>query len=197
MKKSLFLIIAMGVFQCGFAQDELNNKFKPIPPKDLKAKEAVPPKETPKPEPPVIAVQPDLLKLAEADLFKNPNLYKKEANTEGIFYRRNQYLGGFKTQSFTATVRYRDAAFVDGDKIKVYLNDQVIEPEVIMDGAFKGFKINLVNGINKIDFEALNEGFAAPNTAEFNVYDDKGTVIESSQWNVGTGYKAAILLLKE
>ncbi|GEP52228.1 hypothetical protein FNO01nite_29000 [Flavobacterium noncentrifugens] len=197
MKKSLFLIIAIGVFQCGFAQDELNNKFKAIPPKDLKVKEVIPPKETPKPEPPIVPAQPDLLKLAEAGLFKNSNLYKKEANTEGIFYRRNQYLGGFKTQSFTATVRYRDAAFVDGDKIKVYLNDQVIEPEVVMDGEFKGFKINLINGINKIDFEALNEGFASPNTAEFQVYDDKGTVIESSQWNVGTGYKAAIILLKE
>jgi len=197
MKKSLFLIIAIGVFECGFAQDELNNQFKPIPPKDLKVKETVLPKETPKPEPLVVADPPDLLKLAEDDLFKNPNLYKKEANTEGIFYRRNQYLGGFKTQSFTATVRYRDAAFVDGDKIKVYLNDQVIEPEVIMDGEFKGFKINLVQGINKIDFEALNEGFASPNTAEFQVYDDKGAVIESSQWNVGTGYKAAVLLLKE
>ena len=197
MKKSLFLIIAIGIFQYGFAQDELNNKFKPIPPKDLKVKETVPQKETPKPEPPVVAEPPDLLKLAEAELFKNPNLYKKEANTEGIFYRRNQYLGGFKTQSFTATVRYRDAAFVDGDKIKVYLNDQVIEAEVVMDGEFKGFKINLVSGINKIDFEALNEGFASPNTAEFQVYDDKGTVIESSQWNVGTGYKAAIILLKE
>jgi hypothetical protein len=42
-------------------------------------------------------------------------------------------------------------------------------------------------GVNRIDFEALNEGFAAPNTAELQVYDDKGRVIASSQWNIGRG----------
>ena len=72
----------------------------------------------------------------------NSNLYKKESNSAGVFYRRNQYLGSFKTKTFTSTIRYRDAAFVDGDKIKVYLNDKIIEPEVILDGAFKDFKIN-------------------------------------------------------
>ena len=35
---------------------------------------------------------------------------------------------------------YRDAAFVDGDKIKVYLNDKVIEPEVSLNGDFKSVK---------------------------------------------------------
>lgn len=92
---------------------------------------------------------------------------------------------------------YRDAAFVDGDKVKVYFNDQVIEPEVSLTSDFKSVKLNLVKGINKIDIEALNEGFASPNTAEFKVYDDKGQVISSSEWNVGTGYKAVIVLVKE
>jgi len=197
MKKILFLIIIIGISLQGRAQDELNNKFKPIPPKDPKVKETIPPAEVlPKIDLP-IPEKPDPLKIAESELFKNPLLYKQEANIEGVFYRRNQYLGGFRTKSFTATVRYRDAAFVDGDKIKVYLNDKVIEAEVVMDSEFNGFKLNLTEGINKIDFEALNEGSASPNTAEFQVYDDKGTVIESSQWNVGTGYKATILLLKE
>jgi len=79
----------------------------------------------------------------------------------------------------------------------VYLNDKIIQPEVVLDGAFKGFDIKLENGINKIDFEALNEGFASPNTAEFQVYDDKGIAITASQWNVGTGYKATIIIVKE
>lgn len=198
MKRILFLIIMICISLQGYAQDELTNKFKPIPAKKSKIKEVIPPKEImPKVEPPVVEEKPDPLKVNPEELFKDRNLYKQDANTEGIFYRRNQYLGSFKTKSFVSTVRYRDAAFVDGDKIKVSLNDKVIEPEVGLNGEFQGFKINLVQGINKIDFEALNEGFASPNTAEFQIYDDKGVAIEASQWNVGTGYKATIILVKE
>jgi hypothetical protein len=197
MKKILFLIIIAASFQV-YSQDELNRKNQSLPPKNSETKEVIPPTETPKTdEPPALAKDPIVLKINPDELFNNNALYKREANVEGIFYRRNEYLGGFVTKSFTSTIRYRDAAFVDGDKIKVYLNDKVIEPQVLLDGEYKGFKINLVKGINKIDFEALNEGSASPNTAEFQVYDDKGDVIESSQWNVGTGYKAVIILYKE
>jgi hypothetical protein len=35
--------------------------------------------------------------------------------------------------------------------------------------------LKLENGVNR--FEALNEGFAAPNTAEFQVYDDQRVLI--------------------
>lgn len=198
MKKTLFLIFIIGISLQGYAQDELNRKQQSIQPKNSENKEAIPPTETPPTEePPALSKEPIVLKINPEELFNNNILYKREANVEGVFYRRNEYLGGFVTKSFTSTIRYRDAAFVDGDKIKVYLNDKVIEPEVLLDGSYKGFKINLVKGINKIDFEALNEGSASPNTAEFQVYDDKGTVIESSQWNVGKGYKAVIILYKE
>lgn len=198
MKKILFLIIVISTSYHGYTQNELFNKFKPIPAKDSKIKEIIPPKEiTPKIDSPIVEKETESSQINPEELFKDSNLYKKENNSEGIFYRRNQYLGSFKTKSFISTIRYRDAAFVDGDKIKVYLNDKIIEPEVNLNGEFQEFKINLIQGINKIDFEALNEGFASPNTAEFQVYDDKGTVIESSQWNVGTGYKATIILIKE
>ena len=66
-----------------------------------------------------------------------------------------------------------------------------------MDGNFKVFDVKLEKGTNRIDFEALNEGFAPPNTAEFQVYDDKGKLISSSQWNIGIGYMATIIINKE
>lgn len=197
MKRILLLIIVIGVSMNGFSQEEIKGKNQSIPSKNAETKENPPAETLPKTDDPTIPKDPVTLKINPDELFKNNVFYKKEANVEGIFYRRNEYLGGFVTKSTTSTIRYRDAAFVDGDKIKVYLNDKVIEPEVLLDGEFKGFKINLVKGINKIDFEALNEGSASPNTAEFQVYDDKGVAIESSQWNVGTGYKAVIILYKE
>jgi hypothetical protein len=199
MKKILFFVIVLCISLNGYAQKEFDPKFKPIPAKKSKTKEVIPPKVvSPKITPPEVVKQPEPTpQFNPEDLFKDSNLYKKENNSKGIFYRRNQYLGSFKTKSFTSTIRYRDAAFVDGDKIKVYLNDKIMETEVVLDGEFKEFKIQLENGINKIDFEALNEGYASPNTAELKVYDDKGVVVSSSQWNVGTGYKATLLLVKE
>jgi hypothetical protein len=198
MKRVLFLIGMICISLQGFAQEEKNPNFKPIPPKNKEEKIVIPPREiTPKTETPAIVKKPDPYQINPEELFKNPYLYKKPNNSEGVFYRQNQYLGSFKTKAFTSTIRFRDAAFVDGDKIKVYLNDKVIHPEVSLSGEFQGFKINLVDGVNKIDFEALNEGFASPNTAQFEVYDDKGAVITIDQWNVGTGYKATIILIKE
>ncbi|NDP26967.1 MAG: hypothetical protein GZ087_06005 [Flavobacterium sp.] len=198
MKKILFLIIIAGMSLTGYAQEEFKPKFKAIPAKNSKIKKVIPPQViSPKVTPPEIVKAPVKEVANPEDIFLNTFLYKKESNTTGVFYRRNQFLGNFKTTSFTSTVRYRDAAYVDGDKIRVYLNDKIIEPEVVLDGGFKGFKIPLVDGVNKIDFEALNEGSASPNTAEFQVYDDKGVAITASQWNVGTGYKATIILTKE
>lgn len=197
MKKIILFIIILVMSLNGYAQEEFKTKFKAIPAKSPKTKLVIPPKVVaPKISPPELAKVPINDFVNPEDIFLNSNLYKKENNSQGIFYRKNQYLGSFKTTSFTSTIRYRDAAFVDGDKIKVYLNDKIIEPEVVLDGAFKGFQIKLEKGSNKIDFEALNEGFAAPNTAEFTVYDDRGVVV-SNQWNVGSGYKATIIIMKE
>lgn len=209
MRRILFLVFIICISLKGYAQDEFEAKFKPIPPKNMrqKIKKVKPPKKVlPIVKPPnSIAKKDSILPAVVAkddfinpeELFKDYTLYKKEANVSGIFYRRNQNLGVFKTKSIISKVRYRDAAFVDGDKIKVYLNDKVIQPEVSLEGDFKGFEIKLEKGINKIDFEALNEGFAPPNTAQFEVFDDKGILISGSQWNLGTGYKATIILVKE
>lgn len=189
----LFLIIVICMSLSGYAQDELGTKFKPIPPKNksLKIKKVIPPK-------------PDLPKITAPSPVKSPvplvplNVPKNDfIKPEGVVYRKNQDLGSFKTTSITSKIRYRDAAYVDGDRIRVYLNDKVIEYEVVLDGEFKGFEIKLEKGVNKIDFEALNEGFASPNTAEFQVYDDKGSLISASQWNLGTGFKATLMLMKE
>ena len=49
----------------------------------------------------------------------------------------------------------------------------------------------------KVDFEALNQGFSGPNTAQFMIFDDKGSLISSNQWKLGTGFKATIIIVKE
>lgn len=187
-----------GMSLIGYAQDEFSAKFKPIPAKDPKEELEIPPKEVPPtPKAPEVVVKHDPLEIDPKMLFNNPNVYKKPENTEGIYYRQNQYLGSFKTKSKTAKVRYRDAASLDGDKVRIYLNYNVIVPEVVLDGDFKEFEVKLEKGINRIDIEALNEGYASPNTAQYEVYDNKGVPVMADQWNVGTGYKASIIVIKE
>lgn len=122
---------------------------------------------------------------------------KKADNEDQIVYRRNQNLGDFRTKSLTAKVSYRDYGLMDGDAIRVYLNDKSIATGIVLDNDFQGFEITLVDGFNKIDFEALNQGSLGPNTAEFQVYDDQGKLISASQWNLGTGFKATIIITKE
>jgi hypothetical protein len=73
----------------------------------------------------------------------------------------NQNLGNFSTSSLTAKGD-TETLHVDGDKIRVYLNDKVIEYQVILDSNFQGFEIVLEKGFNKIDFEALNQGSSDP-----------------------------------
>ncbi len=124
-------------------------------------------------------------------------LNRKADNEDQMVFRRNQDLGNFKTKSLTAKVSYRDYGEVDGDEIRVLLNDKTIVTGIYLDSDFKGFEITLVEGFNKIDFEALNQGRLGPNTAEFRIYDDKGELISASQWNLGTGFKATIIITKE
>ncbi|HEU4789023.1 MAG TPA: hypothetical protein VFS71_05010 [Flavobacterium sp.] len=198
MKRILFFVIMIGISMCGYAQEEFSAKYKPIPPKETKKKKEIPPKEvSPKVTPPEVVKKKDSVEVDPKTLFNDINHYKKEANTAGIYYRQNQYLGSIKTKSMTSKVRYRDAAFLDGDYIRVLLNNKVIVPEVVLGGDYKEFEIKLEKGVNRIDIEALNEGFASPNTAQFEVYDDKGVDVMSDQWNVGKGYKASIIIIKE
>jgi len=112
-------------------------------------------------------------------------------------YRGNQSFGEVRSKSKFVQVMARDFGAEDGDRIKVMVNDRVVVDEIMLDNSFKGIQITLDEGFNKIDFEALNQGTSGPNTAEFRVYDDQQKVISSNQWNLATGFKASILVIKE
>lgn len=109
----------------------------------------------------------------------------------------DQYFGDFKSTAKFVNVSYRDHGAIDGDIIQVRLNDDVVEARVFLTGGFKGLKLDLKKGFNKIDFVALNQGSSGPNTAQFRVVDDLGNVISSNQWNLSTGVKATIIIVKE
>lgn len=107
------------------------------------------------------------------------------------------YLGDIKSNGEFVNVVYRDHGYVDGDVIQVLVNDDIVHARVYLTGGYKGFKLNLLKGFNKIDFLALNQGESGPNTAEFKVIDDQGNVVSHKQWNLATGVKATIIVVKE
>ncbi|WP_298540246.1 hypothetical protein [uncultured Aquimarina sp.] len=112
-------------------------------------------------------------------------------------YKSDQYLGDFKSNSEYVYLIYRDHQSVDGDLVRIFINDDVIKSNVYLDAVFKGFKINLIKGFNKIDIQALNQGTSGPNTAEFQLHDDQGNIVTANEWNLTTGVKATIIVVKE
>ena len=106
-----------------------------------------------------------------------------------------QYLGDFLTTSKRINIMYRDFSAPDGDLIKVYVNGNVLQSRVLLETYSKGFFLTLVPGDNILEFEALNQGTSGPNTAEFEVYDDKNNLLIKNQWNLATGVKATFTII--
>ena len=109
----------------------------------------------------------------------------------------DMYLGDVKTSSKFIGVVCRDHEYVDGDRVKIYANGMVVEPNVLLTGSFKGINLNLDKGFNRLDFQALNQGSSGPNTAQVDVYDDKGQLIYSNKWLLSTGSKASLIVVQE
>ncbi|MCB0457842.1 MAG: hypothetical protein KDC91_08870 [Flavobacteriaceae bacterium] len=112
-------------------------------------------------------------------------------------FNRDMNFGNIKTGAKFVSVQYRDHEYVDGDLIRVYVNGDIVQSSIYLDSSFSGFTLTLEKGINKIEFEALNQGSSGPNTAELHVYDDKGLIVSAKEWNLLTGRRAIITVIKE
>lgn len=117
-------------------------------------------------------------------------------NGSGQFFP-DQYLGDIKSNGKFIGIVCRDHEYVDGDRVKIYVNDMVVEPNLLLSGAFKGVNVDLQPGFNKIDFEALNHGSSAPNTAQVDVYDENGQLLYSNKWLLSSGSKATLIVTKD
>ncbi|QHI35190.1 hypothetical protein IMCC3317_05360 [Kordia antarctica] len=112
-------------------------------------------------------------------------------------YKVEQYLGDFRSNGKFVEIVCRDHEFVDGDRVRVFVNDVIVADNIRLEAAYKKINVTLEKGFNKIDFQALNQGSSGPNTAEFRVYNDKGELISANEWNLTTGVKATMIIVKE
>jgi hypothetical protein len=140
--------------------------------------------------------------LVEKTKFKKPgeDIKNKLNNRDKAIqpeYRSNQFLGEFKSKTKYVKIVCRDHEYPDGDRVKLLLNDKTVITEILLEATVKEYYIDITNGFNKLDFEALNQGTSGPNTAAFSVYDDSGNLITSNEWNLTTGIKATIVVVRE
>jgi hypothetical protein len=136
------------------------------------------------------------LKQAGFDMKINPRVGEQERGNSDKHFG-DMYLGDIKTKAKYVGIVCRDHEYVDGDRVKIYANDMVVEPNILLNGSFKGVNVTLDKGFNRLDFEALNQGSSGPNTAQVNVYDEKGQLLYSNKWLLSTGSKASLIVVQE
>lgn len=123
---------------------------------------------------------------------------KKIWNNKDITHQKmtsNHSLGTLKSSTKMVKIECRDYSYVDGDRIRIFLNQQVVSDNISLKGNYYVYYINLEKGYNRIDFQAINQGFSGPNTAELNVYDANGVLISSKEWAMATGENATLGVL--
>ena len=109
----------------------------------------------------------------------------------------DMYLGNVKVYDKFIGVVCRDHQIVDGDRVKIFHNGEVVSENFNLSGAYKGLNIDLVKGYNTIEFVALNQGSSGPNTAQLGVYDAKGNLLKEGVWNLSTGSKGTLVVIRE
>jgi len=105
-------------------------------------------------------------------------------------------LGKLETNSKSIRIICRDHSYVDGDRVKLYVNEEVVRRSITLRAGYYSIDVNLREGFNRIDIEALNQGSSGPNTAEFKVLDENGTLLADKEWNILTGYIATLVVMR-
>lgn len=108
----------------------------------------------------------------------------------------NVSLGNVTTKSKQVKIEFRDFGLIDGDRIRIYLNEKVIRTNIVLDGNYFFVYIKLEPGFNRIDIEALSEGNVGPNTAALNVLDENGRLLASNHWNLSLNEIATLTVIK-
>ncbi|MEX2349371.1 MAG: hypothetical protein WD554_00675 [Flavobacteriaceae bacterium] len=125
-----------------------------------------------------------------------PSWLTKDKEIKNEYYKE-QLLGTFGTKSKTIEILCRDHQYVDGDKVRILVNDEVIIHNINLRADFQSVLVDLKQGKNVIQFQALNQGTSGPNTAQFKVYDQNNEVITENEWNLATGVKASLVVIQQ
>ncbi len=144
-----------------------------------------------------VQMMPDKdLKQAGHDLVLKPSMSEGQQGKSGQHFG-DMYLGDLTTSAKFVGIVCRDHEYVDGDRVRIFANGQIVEHNLMLTGAYKGINLELDQGFNRLEFEALNQGSTGPNTAQVDVYDEAGNLLYSNKWLLSTGSKASLIIVKD
>lgn len=112
-------------------------------------------------------------------------------------YGQGQNLGNFSTGGKFVEIYCRDSQYVDGDRVRIFINGRMIKSDIYLHADYSPILVVLEKGFNTIEIEALNQGSSGPNTASFKVFDEAGKLVTSNEWNLLTGAKASMIVVKK
>lgn len=129
--------------------------------------------------------------------FKNPgdeikDKLNNEVAREGEW--NDVFFGKYIVSTASIKIRTRDFMDPDGDRVRFFLNRDIMYFNELLESSFKTYVLNLREGDNAIDIMALNQGLSGPNTAFFAVYDENDNLITSNEWNLKTGVSAKFVI---
>lgn len=139
----------------------------------------------------------NFLKITEPDKDIIGRNYWKGKDVTNARLKSNMSLGSVYTKAKTVRVVCRDHSYVDGDIIKIYLNEKPLTTNISLKASSFMVYMNLEKGYNRIDFQALNQGTSGPNTAELLLYDEHDNLIAAKEWNLPTGATATLGVIQK
>jgi hypothetical protein len=130
-------------------------------------------------------------------LNKKIQIFEGNPNVDYSVFRKNESFGEFRTKGDFVTLNCKDHGEIDGDRISIYVNGKIHVEQIILQHSFQKINVNLVKGINKIDFVMLNEGYSSPNTTQYLILDYQNKPISGQVYALATGFKASIIVVRE
>lgn len=133
----------------------------------------------------------------------NKSLIASGLKEDDSYIRRMDVdFGVIRTKSNFLVIRVRDFGAIDGDLIRASLiknyKTEIIVDNLTLGAGFDEFRINLQEGLNYLELEALNRGRLGGNTGNFEIYDQFGKQLISNYWdNIDKGVKSKFTFIKE
>jgi len=109
------------------------------------------------------------------------NLLSQLSNTTSSNHLSSNDVLKLNWSSEKLVIELWDAAFFDGDKVSLFLNDKPLLENFLITNTKKRLELSLSEGITDLRIIAVNEGESPPNTVNFILHDgDKSIPVISS-----------------